>query len=125
MLNELHQEGETNLEVLKDQDWSLKAVRVKYITLKSVKSVLFTKLEFSTSQRQTKTTYKMDSGVVGKLIPVKIFKSILSKATTESLCATEKNSVILRMYNNSNVEQYSVSSVWLKHNKMSLDAEFL
>ena len=34
-------------------------LRVKYINLDSVKSVIFTKLESSISQRQTKITYKI------------------------------------------------------------------
>ena len=56
VLNIVHQEGETIPGMLKGQDWSFEAVRVRYINLDNVKSVPFTKLESSTSQRQTKVT---------------------------------------------------------------------
>ena len=53
MLNEVHQEGKTIPQVPEDQDQSIDMIRLKYIYLESVKSVLFTKLESRTSQRQT------------------------------------------------------------------------
>ena len=64
-------------------------VRVKYITFDIIKSVLFIKLESSTSQKHTKLTYKIDSGADGNLMPVNILKSLFPKATTELLCATK------------------------------------
>ena len=47
-------QGSAILQVSEDQDWRFYVVRVKYINLNSVKSVLFTKLESSTSQSFTK-----------------------------------------------------------------------
>ena len=69
-------------------------VRVKYINLNSVKSVLFTKLESNMSQRQIKLAYNVDSVMNGNHMPFQKFKSVFPKVTTESLCITENNSVI-------------------------------
>ena len=65
-------------------------VRIKYINLNSIKSVLFTKAESSTSQKGTKITPKVDSGADGILMPFKISKSLFPKATKE----TKNNSAI-------------------------------
>ena len=78
-----HQEGEITLGMPEDQDQSSDMVRVmpkdqqhsfdmlmvRYINLNSVKSLLFTKSESSTSQRCTKITYKINSTVDGNLMP--------------------------------------------------------
>ena len=62
--NEIIQQGNFFMEWLEEQDRSLNVVRVKYINLGSVKGVIFTKLESSTSQRQTHIIYKVESGVI-------------------------------------------------------------
>ena len=56
LLNEVCQEDETNLRMSEDHDPSFDTIKIKYVTLNSIISVLFTKLESSTSQRQTKIT---------------------------------------------------------------------
>ena len=71
MMNKLHHEGETSQGMTEEHDWSFDAVRIKYINLDNIKSVLFTELQSSTSQRQTKTTYRMNSGMDSSLIPSK------------------------------------------------------
>ena len=50
-IHEIGQENDLNAEEPSDQDRSYDAVRVKYINLDSLKSMIFTKLESSTSQR--------------------------------------------------------------------------
>ena len=77
--NKVHEEGETSPQVPEDQDWSFDVAQVNYINLDNVKSVLFTKLESSTSQRQTKMTYKIESGADGNLMPFKINQKYLKK----------------------------------------------
>ena len=79
-----------------DKDHSFDVVRVKYINLDSIKPVLFTKLESSTSQRLTKMTHKIDSRKDSNLMPFKKFKGLFPKTTIELLCATENNSVIFK-----------------------------
>ena len=59
--NEMYHEGETSMEMQEEHDQSSHAARIKYINLSNNKSVLFTNLEPSTSQKQTKITYKIDS----------------------------------------------------------------
>ena len=56
ILNEVHQEGETGLEISEEHDQSFDVIMVKYINCNIIKSVLFTKSKSSTSQRQTKIT---------------------------------------------------------------------
>ena len=53
----------------KEHDQNFDAVRIKYINLNSVKSILFTMLESNTIQKQTKLTYKTDLGADSNLIP--------------------------------------------------------
>ena len=96
MLNEGHQEGEMSPGILEDHDQSFAMVRVKYINLYSTKSVLFTKVESSTIQRQTKITYQIESGVDGNAMSFKIFKFLFPKVTVESLHKTKNNLVILK-----------------------------
>ena len=102
MLNEVHQ------ETPEEHGQSFDAVKVKYINLNSIESALFTKLGSSTSQKWTKVTYKINSGVDGNLMPFKIFKCLFQTATVESLYAIKTNSVILKTYNNSNIEQLGI-----------------
>ena len=54
MLKEVHQEGETSLRMTEEHKRSFYVVRVKYIYLSNIKSVLFTKLEPQRSQKQMK-----------------------------------------------------------------------
>ena len=51
MLHDIHQEDDLPVGELGTQDRRFDTLRVKYITLDSVKSIMFTKLEFSTSLR--------------------------------------------------------------------------
>ena len=72
-----------------EDDWHFNVVRVKYINLDSGKSILFTKLKSSMSQRRTQIMYKINSGVDCNLMPLNIFKCIFPKSTVESLCSTK------------------------------------
>ena len=53
---------------------SFDVVRVKYINLDSVKSVIFYKLESSISQKQTCIAYRINTGANGNLLLFKVFK---------------------------------------------------
>ena len=64
-VHEISQEDRSHIGKEGEQDRSFDAVRVKYINLDSMKSVIFTKLEPSTSQRRTQITYKIDSQTDG------------------------------------------------------------
>ena len=89
MLNEVHLEDETSMGMWEEHNHSFDTERIKYVSFNSIKSVFFTKLEPSISQRQTKITFKIDSRVDGNLVPFKIFKSLLPEATVESFHATK------------------------------------
>ena len=52
-----------------EQDRRFDVVWVKYFNLDSIKSVIFTTLESSMSQRQTCIVYKIDIGADGNLMP--------------------------------------------------------
>ena len=83
-----------------------------------------TKLESSTSQRQTKITYKINSGMDGNLMPFKIFKCLSPKATIELLHASKNNSVVLKTCNSSDIEQLGVFSVWLNYKDKGVKCRF-
>ena len=53
-------------------------MRVKFISLSSIESVIFNKLD-SNTKRQTKIPYKIDSGMDGNLRPFKILKMSILK----------------------------------------------
>ena len=57
-----------------NQDRYFDVVRVKYINLDNVKSLIFTKLIYNTSQICTHIVYKVNTGAGGNLKPFKIFK---------------------------------------------------
>ena len=59
-----------------EQDRSFDVVRGKNINLGSVKSIIFTKLESSMSQRRAYIVYKVDTGANGNLMLLKMFKSL-------------------------------------------------
>ena len=48
-------------------------------------------------------------------MPFKISKALLPKLTTETLCAMKNNSVVLKKYNQSNMKQFSMCTVRLRH----------
>ena len=70
-------------------------------------------------------TYKIDSGTDGNLIPIKIFKWLYPKAKIELLYTSKNNSVILRPYNSSNIEQLVICPILLKHKDKVTRCRFL
>ena len=68
-----------SLQVPDHQDHSYDVVRVEYINLKCVKSLLFAKLESSTNHRWTKIIYKIDSETDSNLIQLNILKHLFQK----------------------------------------------
>ena len=81
MPNKVHQKSETSLGMLADQDLSFDTVRVEYINLNSIKSILFTKLESSTSKRPSKMTYNITSWANSNCIQFNIVKCIFPQGT--------------------------------------------
>ena len=69
---------------------SFYVVRVKYINLDSVKSLIFTKLESSMSQIQTCKVYRIGIGADSNLMPLKIFKSLLPKVDIRAVTCHKK-----------------------------------
>ena len=98
MIHDIGQDADSCIVEPEEQDRSFDVVRVKYIDLDSIKSIIFTDLEFSTDQRQTHVVYNADTVPNGKLMPLNI--SRCPKSTLEELCATKHNSVVLKIYNN-------------------------
>ena len=78
------QVGETSM-VKGEHAKSFDTIGVKFINCDSVKPIIFTKLQSTKSQRQTKIAYKIGSEAGGNLMPFRIFKCLFSKSTIESL----------------------------------------
>ena len=70
LIQDIGQEVDLHAEEPSKQEGNFGVLRVKYINHDSVKSIIFTKLESSTSQKLT-------------LMPLKIFKTLFPKLTTE------------------------------------------
>ena len=54
--------------------------------------------------------YKIDLGANGNIMPFKIFQSVFPRSMIETFHATNDNTVVLKTYNNSNIEQLDVCS---------------
>ena len=75
-IHNIEQEG--NLHVIEpgEQDKSFDVVRVKYINLDCIKSIIFTQEESGTGQRQTHIVCKVDIEDEGNLMPLRIFQTL-------------------------------------------------
>ena len=73
-IHDIRQDGESQPVEQDQHDRSFDAV--KYLNYDSIKSIIFTKLESSTSQERVHITYKMDSRSDCNLMPFKIFKTV-------------------------------------------------
>ena len=49
-------------------------MHIRYFNFNNVKSVIFTKLELSTSQKRAQIAYKIDTGSNSNLVPFKVSK---------------------------------------------------
>ena len=78
-------------------------VNIRYLNFESVRSVIFTKLESSTSQQRNQITYKINTESDGNLIPFRVFKTLFPKSTIADLHATKNSSVMLKTYNEPNI----------------------
>ena len=81
-----------------------------------MKSVVFTKLEPSTSQNRTNIAYKIHPGSDGSLMPFTVFRMLFPQSTIAKLNAIINRSTVLKMYNWSNIEQLGRCSVKIRHN---------
>ena len=73
----------------KQHDGSFDLVQKKYLNLYNVKSVIFTKLELSTSRKRAQIAYNIDTGSDGNLMTVKVFRILFPKSTIAKLCTTK------------------------------------
>ena len=89
-VHEICQEEESHTMGKEEQDRSFDVVRVKYINLDGVKSVIFTELKSATSQRRTRIVYKIDSGADGNPMPLKNLKTLFPKSITKTLCTIKR-----------------------------------
>ena len=71
-------------------------VNMKYLIFNSVKSVIYSKLEFSTSQNRAKTVYKTETGSDGNLNPFGVFRILFLRSTMVELNATINWSIVFK-----------------------------
>ena len=95
-------------------------VDARYLNFDNVISVIFTKLELNTSQKRALIMNEVDARSDGSLMPDRIFKIWFSNIQKAESHAT-KNSVMLKTYNQSDIEQVDVSSSY--HN-LKLDNKY-
>ena len=76
MIHDIGQDGYLQPGETGEQDRSFDVVRVKYIDLYNVKSVVFFKLESSMSQTNPQSI-KFDMGANGNLMSLNSFKTLL------------------------------------------------
>ena len=65
-------EGESN-------DKSLDSINIRHLNFNNVKSVIFTKLESSTSKKRAQVMCKIDMGSDGNVMLFKLFKILVTK----------------------------------------------
>ena len=75
LIYEVRQDKETQPPEQKKHDRSFDSVKIKYFKFDNFKSIIFTELESTTSQKGVYITYKIDSGSDGNLMPFKIFRT--------------------------------------------------
>ena len=75
-MHDVKQDDKPQLMKQDQQDKSFDLLEIKYLNCDNVKSVIFTILESSTSQRRAHITHKIDSGADGNLMPFTIFKML-------------------------------------------------
>ena len=90
----------------------------------SVKSVIFTKLDSCTSQNRVAIAYKIDTGSDWNLMPFQICKMLFLRSTMADLNATIDRSILLKTYNQSNIEQLSRCSVKIRHYDKCVNCRF-
>ena len=90
MTHDIGQEGDLCIVELEEQDRKFDAVRVKYLNIDTIKSITFTKLESSTSQRQTCIVYIADTGADGNSMPLKMFQNTLSQVKIRRVMCHKK-----------------------------------
>ena len=83
----------------------LNLLNTRDLNFDNVKSVIFTKLESSTSQKQAHVMFKRDMGSNGNLMPFKVFKIPFPKSTLHALHTTKSSSVMLKTYNQLDIKQ--------------------
>ena len=76
MIHDISHEDNLNVGESSKLDRSFAMSRVKYINLGSKKSMIFSKLESTTGQRQIHVVYRAGTGANGNLMPLNIFKTL-------------------------------------------------
>ena len=93
---------------------------MKSLTFPSLKAVMFTKLESSTSQKRAKIAYNIDTGSDMNLMPFQMFKILLPSYTMVELNAT----TMLKIYDQSNIEQLISCPVMIRYNNKCVKCRF-
>ena len=78
---------------------SFDLVNISYCNFDSVKLVIFTKLEASTSQSRAHLKYIIYTRSNDNLVPYNVFRILFHKSTLAALRATKNYSVILKYIN--------------------------
>ena len=96
MIHDMGQKDSLCVSELDEQDRSFDVVRVKYINLSSINSIILTMFKSSMGQKQTQIVYKIKTGANGNVMPFKIFKNLFPKLALEQLHATRDNAMVLK-----------------------------
>ena len=70
---------------LGDSNKRFNSVSMKSLTFHSIKSVIFTKLELSTSQKGAKIVCRIDTGCDGNLMAFRVFRMLFLRSTMAEL----------------------------------------
>ena len=74
--------------------------------------------------KRTKIAYKIETGSDGNLILFSIFTKLFPRSTIAELNAGVNRSIVLKTYNQSNIEQLSRCSVQVRHNNKCVNCGF-
>ena len=81
----------------RDNSWNSDSINIRYLVFDRLRSVMFTKLEASTSQKESNYE-EVDTGSKGNKMPFRVFKILFPVSTTAKLCITKCNTVMLKTY---------------------------
>ena len=124
-MHKMHKEEEVPVARQKESNRNFDSVSMKSLTFHRMKSVIFTKVESGASQKRAKIACKIDIDSDGDLMPFRVFRILFPRSTVLELNATINRSLVLKMYNQSNIEQLGRCSVSIRHNHKGVKCRFL
>ena len=110
MQKEVKSTGQAKLRITKALTQS------ESLTFNSIKLVIFTSLDSSTSQKRTKIVYKIDTGCNESLMLFRVFRILFPKSTMAEPNATINRTIVLKTYNQSDIEWLGRCSVKISQN---------